>query len=218
MLFEEKIKERLYDALMKFSEQIGEFSVRYHLVSAGTATAFLCMLAETVKENRLSLDSFYSRLSTALRLIIKIEEEHALMKKSDIWEEILLLQRLILQRESVEILLKQFETLNKNDELDLNFKLEAPTHAFVQIGRSVKPEHGNDIIFPNDRTLSRIHLVITAQNGQLYIEDRSANGTFLNGVKIEKGIKVPVKIEDEIRIGRDGTLVDLEHEKIQKLI
>jgi len=74
------------------------------------------------------------------------------------------------------------------------------------------------IFIHHDQTLSHIHLIVSAQNGQLFIEDRSANGTFVNGKKIEKGIKTAVNLDDEIRIGRDNTLVDLEHEKIRKLI
>ena len=74
------------------------------------------------------------------------------------------------------------------------------------------------IVFKTDKTLSRIHLVVTAEEGEFFIEDRSANGTFVNGAKIEKGVKALVQINDEIRIGREGTLVELSDPKISRLI
>jgi len=218
MLFEINIKEELYSNLEELTKNIEELSQRYHLISASTATAFLYMFCEDINDNQLSLDSFYSRFGRAIKLIINIEKEQVQITKSDIWSEILLLDRLIQQKEDIQIVLAQLESLNRNSQLDLNFKISKPNSAIVQIGRSSKPEHGNDIIFPNDRTLSRIHLIVSAQNGQLFIEDRSANGTFVNGKKIEKGIKTAVNLDDEIRIGRDNTLVDLEHEKIRKLM
>ena len=106
------------------------------------------------------------------------------------------------------------EPLNLEDDT----QMIPHAHNFVQIGRSAKPEHGNDIVFPNDKTLSRVHLVVSTVKEQYFLEDRSANGTFVNGLKIEKGVKIPVSVTDEIRIGRGGTLVELEHPKISELL
>ena len=50
------------------------------------------------------------------------------------------------------------------------------------------------------RQVSRFHALITLANNQLYITDRSANGTFLNGQRISK-TSLPFYPHDTIRIG-----------------
>lgn len=55
----------------------------------------------------------------------------------------------------------------------------------------------------NDVSVSRIHARLTTEAGQVYVEDcNSTNGTYVNGVLLEKGEKIPIDIDDEIRIGR----------------
>ncbi|WP_293113265.1 FHA domain-containing protein [Moorena sp. SIO4G3] len=51
-----------------------------------------------------------------------------------------------------------------------------------------------------DKEISRYHALITVANTQLYITDRSANGTFINGRKIRSGIH-PFSSKDTLRIG-----------------
>ena len=50
------------------------------------------------------------------------------------------------------------------------------------------------------KEVSRFHALITVANSQLYITDRSANGTFLNGRQIRPGSQ-PFSSKDTIRIG-----------------
>ncbi len=50
------------------------------------------------------------------------------------------------------------------------------------------------------KEVSRFHTLITVANSQLYITDRSANGTFLNGRAIRPGSH-PFSSKDTIRIG-----------------
>ncbi len=55
----------------------------------------------------------------------------------------------------------------------------------------------------NDISVSRIHAKLTEENGQVYVQDcNSTNGTFINGVLLEKEEKIPIEPDDEIRIGR----------------
>lgn len=55
----------------------------------------------------------------------------------------------------------------------------------------------------NDISVSRIHAKLTEENGQVYVQDcNSTNGTFVNGVLLEKEEKIPIEADDEIRIGR----------------
>lgn len=51
-----------------------------------------------------------------------------------------------------------------------------------------------------NKEVSRFHALITVANSQLYITDRSANGTFLNGRQIRSGSQ-PFSSKDTIRIG-----------------
>lgn len=55
----------------------------------------------------------------------------------------------------------------------------------------------------NDVSVSRIHAKLTEENGQVYVQDcNSTNGTYVNGVLLEKEEKIPIEADDEIRIGR----------------
>lgn len=55
----------------------------------------------------------------------------------------------------------------------------------------------------NDVSVSRIHAKMTEENGQIYVQDcNSTNGTYVNGVLLEKEEKIPIEADDEIRIGR----------------
>ncbi|NET33615.1 MAG: FHA domain-containing protein [Cyanothece sp. SIO1E1] len=52
----------------------------------------------------------------------------------------------------------------------------------------------------NHKQISRFHALITVANEQLYITDRSANGTFLNGRSLHRGSH-PFTSKDTLRIG-----------------
>lgn len=55
----------------------------------------------------------------------------------------------------------------------------------------------------NDVSVSRIHAKLTEEDGQVYVQDcNSTNGTYVNGVLLEKEDKIPIEADDEIRIGR----------------
>lgn len=55
----------------------------------------------------------------------------------------------------------------------------------------------------NDVSVSRIHAKLTEENGQIYVQDcHSTNGTYVNGVFLEKEERIPIEADDEIRIGR----------------
>jgi hypothetical protein len=56
---------------------------------------------------------------------------------------------------------------------------------------------------PQDRIWSsRQHALIALENGQLCVEDlKSSNGTYVNRIKCEGGVKVPLKQDDIVQIG-----------------
>lgn len=67
-------------------------------------------------------------------------------------------------------------------------------------------------------TVSRHHAILSEEGDRWFIEDRgSFNGTFLNGMKIQPGVKLPLRHGDRIGLGAEsvvfsapGTLVDPE--------
>ena len=69
---------------------------------------------------------------------------------------------------------------------------------------------GNDcdiIIQDSTDTVSRHHLVISIGiTGKMTVSDTSANGTTVNGQHLTKGVTLPVKRGDEIRLGDTATL------------
>jgi uncharacterized protein YlaN (UPF0358 family) len=200
------MEKNQYIILGDVANYLNEMAIIHRLISASTASAFCYMAREEI-----SLE----KLKTLIFLMLKIQEENEQICSTPFYEEIMRLESSEIET-ILELMTKAIEIpIN----LDSNRKIMIPTvKDFVQIGRSAKPEHGNDIVFKTDKTLSRVHLVVTAEKGEFFIEDRSANGTFVNGVKIEKGVKALVHLNDEIRIGREGTLVELNNPKISKLI
>jgi len=69
----------------------------------------------------------------------------------------------------------------------------------INIGRN--PD--NDLVVNDEtRTVSGHHAVLKVyDNGNLFICDKSTNGTFINGIKATKDVNVSVKKGDKIRLG-----------------
>ena len=199
------MENKNYEILGNVANYLNEMAICHRLISASTASAFAYMAREEIS---------LKKLKTLIFLMLKIKEENEQITSTLFHREITNLKAL-----EIETVLELMEKVIKEPlNLEDNAQMIPYANDFVQIGRSTKPEHGNDIVFPNDKTLSRVHLVINVVDGQYFVEDRSANGTFVNGKKIEKGVRIPISIEDKISIGRGGTLVELEHPKILKLL
>jgi len=193
------------EILAKVANYLNEIAIKYKLISASTASAYLYAVHD--------VQNVEAKLAIFYELVLKIKSEHASIANTSFYQSI---EDFFNSKQyEVEALLK---AISKEIELE-TIAFQVPTQKrFVQIGRSAKPEHGNHIVFAEDKTLSRIHLVITVDEGEFFVEDRSANGTFVNGKKIEKGVKTPVSMEDEIRIGRAETLVELGDSKVLALL
>src|SRR5579883_2017558 len=66
----------------------------------------------------------------------------------------------------------------------------------ISIGRAPS----SDILLSKDKLTSRRHATITYQNGAYFLSDeRSANGTFVNGQQLEE--KTPYKLQNGDRVG-----------------
>lgn len=206
------MREERYKILGDFANYLNEMAITHRLISASTASSFAYMIRED-----LSIANFNTRWQTLLYLVLKIKEENIEIVTTHFYQKIK--HSRSIEIFEWEVILKIIElSISEPITLDSIAKQRVISKNFIQIGRSAKPEHGNDIIFKADKTLSRVHLVVTVENGVFVIEDRSANGTFVNGSKIEKGIRYSVTNEDEVRIGRAGTLIDFKCKKIQELL
>ena len=62
--------------------------------------------------------------------------------------------------------------------------------------------------FDGNRTLSRRHAKILREGSLLFVREESgvANGTHVNGERVQSGVKVPIKPGDKLRFG----LVEVE--------
>jgi pSer/pThr/pTyr-binding forkhead associated (FHA) protein/vacuolar-type H+-ATPase subunit H len=77
------------------------------------------------------------------------------------------------------------------------------TENTLTVGRS--PDCAISCQEPN---VSRHHLSIKNKGGKLWIEDLgSANGTYLNGEKIEAKRLMPIEPGDKVRLGKDGKII-----------
>lgn len=70
---------------------------------------------------------------------------------------------------------------------------------YVMIGR----DHSGSVPLnhPRYKKVSGNHARLSMKDGQLYVHDVSMNGTYVNGVKIERGKDVPISSADDIRLG-----------------
>lgn len=67
----------------------------------------------------------------------------------------------------------------------------------VEIGR----DPSNHLVFESP-TVSRHHASVTFRDGRWWIEDRgSYNGTWLNGVRLQPGVPLPLRHTDQIQLG-----------------
>lgn len=58
-------------------------------------------------------------------------------------------------------------------------------------------------ILLEEKSVSRIHARILKENQKIWIEDmQSTNGTFLNGIQLDVGERMPLEAEDRIEIGK----------------
>lgn len=63
----------------------------------------------------------------------------------------------------------------------------------------------------SDLNVSRWHLIVKNMGGKVYVEDQnSANGTFVNGSRIEAKRLIQVQPEDHVRLGSSGPIVSIK--------
>lgn len=61
-----------------------------------------------------------------------------------------------------------------------------------------------------NKMISRVHCKITCNNGQYYVTDlQSANGTFVNGVRLQPNLQSPIKNGDVIRMANSDFQVTM---------
>lgn len=61
---------------------------------------------------------------------------------------------------------------------------------------------------PNEEVVSRLHATIEIHDNNYYLKDLgSANGTFLNKIKLIPHQDYPLKFDDKIELGKDGKVV-----------
>ena len=117
---------------------------------------------------------------------------------------------------------------DNNDEIDLNLifvstdnSVSVPiTKKKFVIGKSKEKADG---VIEGNSAISRSHCTITVEKEKVYIEDNgSANGTFIDGVRIEKGQKTLLASSSSIRIADEiyylRGIPDSENKRNTKLI
>jgi hypothetical protein len=238
----EEDRRDVYKILGSFADYLNEIAFRYKLISASTASSFVYLIREDISTNIIDPYSFYHKLKSAVDVVTRIKDENSKIQGSDFWKNITRLMELfsenfgdtykgeinfykfnLAEQSYFGNILKHFFRAGQcSRELNLNVR-EKPkpkpiVKTFVQVGRSDKKEHGNDITFATDKTMSRIHLKVTAYRGGFMIEDMSANGTFVNAERVRKGVKKFVRPSDNIVMGKNGTKLNLNDPKIQNLL
>lgn len=240
----EESNEEVYVTLGRFADYLNEISFKYRLFSASTASSFVYQIREDIFTNIITPYDFYSKLKASIEVVSRIKDENENIQGTDFWKNINRLKDLfsigfgedyngkidfhkfdIEEKSYFGRILKHFKLAgesNRDFDFDVREEIveEVKHKGYVQVGRSANEEYANDLVFPNDTTISRVHLKVTAYKGGFYIEDMSAAGTFINAQRIEKGVKQFVKPgpETDIVLGRKGTKLNLNEQKIQDLL
>ena len=236
---------QVYRVLGKFSDYLNVIAFRYKLFSASVASSFVYQAREDIYMNIITPYDFYQKLKESVRIVEKIKEENSKIEDSDFWININNLKNLfsigsgVKHNEKIDFynfdisekaylgrILNHFKLAGECSR-DLDFEVkeelvqEEPKHrGYVQIGRSDKEKHGNDIYldFMHDQSVSAIHLIVTVENGGFWIEDqKSTNGTKINGIRIQPKEKKFVKRGDTVILGKNSKL-NLSDTKIQELL
>ena len=89
------------------------------------------------------------------------------------------------------------KVVNRLDSLNFKMQEYYVIDGDISLGRSSK----NDVVI-KDKFVSKNHLLISVKNQRYYLEDLgSANGTFLNGVKIDPNELIELQNNDKIGVG-----------------
>ena len=89
------------------------------------------------------------------------------------------------------------KVVNRLDSLNFKMQEYYVIDGDISLGRSSK----NDVVI-KDKFVSKNHLLIREKNQRYYLEDLgSANGTFLNGVKIDPNELIELQNNDKIGVG-----------------
>ena len=82
--------------------------------------------------------------------------------------------------------------------------LNAPTRVEIQITKpefTIGKKESNDGVISFNKMISRFHCKITNNGRQYMISDlQSANGTFVNGIKLQPNVPAPLKSGDMVRL------------------
>ena len=89
------------------------------------------------------------------------------------------------------------KVVNRLDSLNFKMQEYYVIEGDISLGRSSR----NDVVI-KDKFVSRDRLLIREKNQRYYLEDLgSANGTFLNGVKIDPNELIELQNNDKIGVG-----------------
>ncbi|MDK7755197.1 MAG: FHA domain-containing protein [Peptoniphilus harei] len=89
------------------------------------------------------------------------------------------------------------KVVNRLDSLNFKMQEYYVIEGDISLGRSSR----NDVVI-KDKFVSKNHLLIREKNQRYYLEDLgSANGTFLNGVKIDPNELIELQNNDKIGVG-----------------
>lgn len=76
-----------------------------------------------------------------------------------------------------------------------------------------KKQEGNDIVFSDNKAVSRQHACVFWEQEQYYLMDLgSSNGTFVNGKKLEEKEKILLKDKDNIMLADEKLIFQMERE------
>lgn len=235
---------KMVSILKQFGLFTSELSYKIKLFSASSVSSFSYKICSDIKNDILYPWNIYDKVYDLLMLCLEIEKEDENIRKTLFWKNIERLKslfdirddgiglidyyKLSLEKES-SFFTKVFNHLKNASLFDKNWDElfsepeeeiieEKPKKDFVQVGRSAKPEHDNDLII-SVGDISRIHLKISYYKGGYFIEDlSSANGTYINSVRLEANVRQFVRQDDKITLGKNATLLNLNEPVIQDLV
>lgn len=232
----------IYDVLNDLGNYLLRISFKYQIISASISSSYIFGIKNMLYSSIITpykLDKF---LRSSINIISNIDKEKPDIKNEEFWKNIERVKKIFDSKLKNEFVYKiDFFNIHLKDQNSYFYKImehlsrasnctdifnlevveekvEEIHKGFIQIGRSDKKKDGNDIFYPDDKSISRVHLYVTTYKGGFFIEDVSTNGTFVNSQKVEKGVKQFVTQTDQITLGTKDTTLNLNIEIIQKLL
>lgn len=230
--------EKIASVFQEYGKSLSALARKKKLFSASTAAGYAFAAAAQVEGSQVTSWKLFAFFNYLLELTLEMADEHPALLETPFWKNVRRLEQLFAGREESEGERIPFDLSYYSILLDhensfffkvlYHFRNAARTS--MPLAESAPEEAAPpknhlivgttpdcDIVMDQD-DVSKEHLRITRFKTGYFLEDLgSAQGTFVNSIRLEPGVKQFVTPGDTVLLGGAGAVLNLNQSKIQDL-